>query len=352
MRVLVGIMLCASLLAGERENEPENWEYDQVTGERKMPRLEGEFPFLASVLNYRDNARCLGALIEPGVVLTAAHCVEPSRDVTVIVGRHLRDSSQVEVHPSYRRDDKFNHRSDVAKIYFDGPIPGVDPVSFHTDVLAGDIGVSVDRRYKVPVEVLSSGRVIRAGDPMGHVVKGDSGGPLLFWTLKGWSQAGVVSKTHSDGWGFYTSVTVLGWDDPDPTPPPPPVDPPMPPKPPPDPVDYDRRFKENAEAHSSIHVDCYIVPGGILSRCDLKWSPRIADYRKYRDAPYLIGCHSRDEFGEPIAGSGARWEGRLPDYYSVVRSPLNWDNEKIPNFESARSVRCSVTVDGKRWVIQ
>ena len=217
MRVLVGIMLCASLLAGERENEPENWEYDQVTGERKMPRLEGEFPFLASVLNYRDNARCLGALIEPGVVLTAAHCVEPSRDVTVIVGRHLRDSTQVEVHPSYRSDDKFNRRSDVAKIYFDGPIPGVDPVSFHTDVLAGDIGVSVDRLYKVPVEVHSSGRVIRAGSPEGYVVKGDSGGPLLFWTLKGWAQAGVVSEGSESGWGFYVDTThpeIQQWIDP------------------------------------------------------------------------------------------------------------------------------------------
>ena len=309
-----------------------------------MLRLEGEFPFVASLVIYKDDGTwgCMGSLVEPDVVLTAAHCVESYNRISVYVDRKRQEFSEVET-----------YSGDLAKIFLDEPVLDVDPVSFHTDVERGDIGVSVDSRYKVPVEVHGTGNMIRAGSPEGYVVKGDSGGPLLFWTLKGWAQAGVVSGTHSSGWGLYSNVSRLPreGDDPDPTPPPP-VKPPMPPKPPLDPVDYDRMFKENAEASSSIHIDCAIFPRGNLSRCVLKWLPRLADERKYRDAPYLIGCHSRDEFGEPIAGSGARWTGRIPNYYSVVSVPLNWDNEKIPKFESARSVKCSVEVDGNRWVVQ
>ena len=195
----VSLAPTVSSLSGERS--PAESDADYLAGDRRIPILQGEFPFLARVTNYRDNASCMGSLIAPDVVLTAAHCVEPSRDVSVFVDGNYRESVHVEVHPSYRQDDEWNHRSDLAKVHLNEPVHDVDPVSFHTGVLAGDIGVSVDRLYKVPVEVKSSGRVIRAGDPMGYVVKGDSGGPLLFWTLNGWSQAGVVSKTHESGWG-------------------------------------------------------------------------------------------------------------------------------------------------------
>lgn len=49
-----------------------------------------------------------------------------------------------------------------------------------------------------------------------YVAPGDSGGPLLMWTLKGWTLVGVLSTSNADqGYAMNSAVTgeVLDWID-------------------------------------------------------------------------------------------------------------------------------------------
>ena len=49
-----------------------------------------------------------------------------------------------------------------------------------------------------------------------YVAPGDSGGPLLMWTLKGWTLVGVLSTSNADtGYALNSAITgeVLDWID-------------------------------------------------------------------------------------------------------------------------------------------
>lgn len=215
-----------------------------------------QWPWMASV-GYRDGRHfCGGALVQPTVVLTAAHCAfdggapERAEEVQVVIGRRdLRVAggevipvAGIDVHPQYRAD---RHPWDVAVLRLAAPSTAplatfVDPTVVLPEgtratvmgwgrtgpgnapgspaLLAADLplwsgnrcAVAYQQRLHVPSAVC-------AGFMDGRIdsCPGDSGGPLMVPdSTRTWKLLGVVSYGPECGTprvpGVYAWVNALG----------------------------------------------------------------------------------------------------------------------------------------------
>ncbi|MFF4037615.1 S1 family peptidase [Streptomyces sp. NPDC001816] len=105
----------------------------------------GSYPFMAALLskgrgNPLDRQFCGGSLLDPYVVMTAAHCVvdEQPKQLETVVGRtvlskknqgHLRNVTDIVVHPRYARGQE---AYDIAFLMLDKPVTGTAPVNLPT----------------------------------------------------------------------------------------------------------------------------------------------------------------------------------------------------------------------------
>ena len=325
VKILI-LFALSSTVVGERA--PQDDDISHATGTSRIPVWKGEFPFLASVTNYRNGTRnrCTGSLIEKDVVLTAGHCADGS-SVSVRVGGRTRSVLEWELHPDYDPSltgSTEKVKNDIAKIYLRDPVEDIAPVSLYYEVRKWDVGVAVDKSHdwKVPIEVGGVGDHLSGGSPKGYIESGDSGGPLLFWTLEGWVQGGVVSASVVDDptASLFARASNANWDDPDPDSEPSEEET----------IEYSETPFRNGT--SLLYVRCS-VPKRSLGRPpwekDCTVSGTLASPRKR----VWVGCHFRDSAGEVVgSGSGCYFPEKkgwvfqppIPEYADSIRCGVRW----------------------------
>ena len=210
-----------------------------------IPTEPGEFESVVAV--HADGELCTGTLITPTIVLTAAHCLDGKRDVSVEAGEAIRwagvPAVRFGVHPDYCRTcspsapDLFDYGFvEIAQGSL-GVTELAEPVitqeDWDTAVGPGGavtiVGYGADeqgaygRKRKVVTWITrqtESGQEFRAGgDLVGGDFRdscdGDSGGPAFVRLLDGrWKQAGIVSRgARTCGlFGIYaTPYPALSW---------------------------------------------------------------------------------------------------------------------------------------------
>lgn len=115
----------------------------RIIGGTEQP--DGKHPFMAALLqkgtgNPHDRQFCGGSLLEPGIVMTAAHCVEGTKpkEIETVVGRtvlsnknqgELRNVAEIVVHPRYAKGEG---AYDLALLMLEEPVEGVAPVNLPT----------------------------------------------------------------------------------------------------------------------------------------------------------------------------------------------------------------------------
>ncbi len=244
---LLGVMLVVAFAfatAGATGADPEP---RIVGGQEADP---GEWPWQVALItpgrNPYEGQFCGGSMIEPGWVLTAAHCVDHEDEGRVDVaagifdlrvpeaGFERRSVAEIIVHPGWNPNTNDN---DMALLRLSSPIPfrgasggmlpitGIQLPSPTVGALVGENatvtgwgntlgqpnpgGTSYpDRLHEVSVPVISNAdcnqsygditdNMLCAGVPQGGIdsCQGDSGGPLVYFNDAAgrWEQAGVVS---------------------------------------------------------------------------------------------------------------------------------------------------------------
>lgn len=220
----------------------------------------GAYPWMTALVS--NNALpasgqfCGGALIDPGWVMTAAHCVTrstwvvPPGSVDVVVNIHRlsenngirRDVQQIIVHPAW---DPLSYDYDIALLHLVEPIDAVAPLPlvqpsddflFAPGVTARVIGwgrtswggSTSDVLLQVDMPLAAqencraaygaaaiTDRMLCAGPELGgqDACQGDSGGPLFVNDNGIWKEAGIVSWGEGCAepgyYGVYTRVAAL-----------------------------------------------------------------------------------------------------------------------------------------------
>ncbi|MGB8399977.1 S1 family peptidase, partial [Bradyrhizobium sp.] len=97
------------------------------------PSAEGIARSVVTIVGSRGNF-CTGALIAPGLVLTAAHCVQPGADYRIVEygtdrQPQLQAVRRVAIHPAFNMQAMLAHRAtaDVAVLQLDAPVNGKAP---------------------------------------------------------------------------------------------------------------------------------------------------------------------------------------------------------------------------------
>ncbi len=219
-----------------------------------VPAINGEFPFQVSLQFASGSHFCGGSLIKKNWVLTAAHCVQSSSAIKVVVGMYdQKDKTGTETfstkriiaHPSFDKttldfdyaliqlsgDSKFR-TIDLNKVEINVP-QGNDPFMVWTS----GWGTLTEGSYtlpnilqKVEIPLVSkeacnaadvyngdiTDRMLCAGLPQGgkDSCQGDSGGPLFTKQASGdYTLVGIVSWgegcARPNKYGVYTKVNVM-----------------------------------------------------------------------------------------------------------------------------------------------
>ena len=209
-----------------------------------VPSAEGIGRSVVTIVGSRGNF-CTGALIAPGLALTAAHCVHPGAVYKLVEygadrQPQLRDVKKVAIHPAFNMQAITAHRAtaDVALLQLEASpsgknaadlgVPQVPIVAGSHFTIAG-IGVAVRGEGKSGGTVRVAGLVatgqpgtlqIRLVDPVGRGARdglgactGDSGGPVFEDRQGTPAIVGVISwstgPNGSAGCGGLTGVTPL-----------------------------------------------------------------------------------------------------------------------------------------------
>ena len=201
-----------------------------------------EFSFVAKIVYGGSQVGCTGSLIADNKVLTAAHCVagRTTRSIAVAFGNYRTQGTRYQAtgiapHPQYSGDP--HHKNDIAIIEFYPAVRNIKPVRIlrleEEDQWIPEVayGVAVGwggtdasdnpplpstlKKVAIPIyresqcglelrKLINEGkrpqhpeidyRILCAGEEGRGTGAGDSGGPLLVRTTKGWAQVGVLSQ--------------------------------------------------------------------------------------------------------------------------------------------------------------
>ncbi len=205
---------------------------------------EGTGRSVVTIVGSRGNF-CSGALIAPGIVLTAAHCVQPGAEYKLVeIGTdrqpQLQDVKNVAVHPGFNLQAMLAHRAtaDVALLRLEAQPKGKDPIAIgvpQVPLAAGSaftisgIGVTIRGQGNSggtirTADLIATGQPgtlqIRLVDPLTQGTRsglgactGDSGGPVFENHQNGPAIIGLISwstgPNGSSGCGGLTGVTPL-----------------------------------------------------------------------------------------------------------------------------------------------
>ncbi len=172
------------------------------------------------------NMSCTGTLIANNLILTAAHCIGPTKKVTVAFGSNplqgpydLRNSTGVVVHDKYNKAGT-EDRNDLALVSFNGglpdgfivarlPIPSLDVQAKQTFLALG-YGRTSGKKPAVDTDMQGSGVLRQVGLQVDSVspnktqfrvdqstgsgiCNGDSGGPALVKNQNAYYVVGIAS---------------------------------------------------------------------------------------------------------------------------------------------------------------
>jgi secreted trypsin-like serine protease len=144
-RVLPEIMAVVVLIAGLISRPA----LALVGPAREAPELA---PSVVMVVDRRDMSYCSASVIDPQILLTAAHCVVDPATTSVHFldadgQRDFRGTAEIEVHPGYRQDAARRHllSIDLALVRLAEPLPS----SVHPVALADTARVEIGQKLSI-----------------------------------------------------------------------------------------------------------------------------------------------------------------------------------------------------------
>lgn len=217
-----------------------------------VPAEKGELPFQVSLQSASGSHFCGGSLIKPNWVATAAHCVQGSANMKIVLGLHnQKDMAGTEVfrakriiaHPQYNRQ-KLDYDYALIQLDRDSSFRPIDLNRVEIDIAASPMNVmtsgwgttsegsfalpNILNKVQIPLVTTAecnsataydgeiTDRMICAGLKEGgkDSCQGDSGGPLFYQQTGGdFTLVGIVSWgegcARPNKYGVYSKVNVM-----------------------------------------------------------------------------------------------------------------------------------------------